>query len=290
MAVSRGLRRSGTPRGPYRRRVDQRPAEVTSGTTGVDTVRAELRRLVRPPFDDLAVVVLNAALVCGGWFLLPPSVQDWLFARTGPMAFAVVLESWMLADTPATNMLANDPQPALAALDDRHALLGLLRAKAVALALVVAPACAVVAAAIGVHEGTPAAGLFEAALVLVLPFGTLALAPLLGIRWPYHPRPLTWRRRHLRPYRRTVRWLLLLVVPYGYVPSLLAALVVPPVLVVAAWTGQSDRLTTAEIAVASSVAAMVSLVVFVLGSRLAVHYTARRRATLGSYLADPDRG
>jgi len=222
--------------------------------------------------------------------LLPPGLQDWLFARTGPMAFAVVLESWMLADTPATNMLANDAATARGAIGDPGRLLTLLRAKAVALAVVVAPACAVVAVAIGAWTGRLAAGALEALLVLVLPVGALALAPLVGMRWPYHPRPLRWRRAHLRPYRRTVRWLLLLVVPYAVVPAVLAALYLPPVLVVAAWTGRSGRLTTAEIAIAGAAAALGSFAVFVLGSRWAVRYAGRRGVALTSYLADPDRG
>jgi len=62
------------------------------------------------------------------------------------------------------------------------------------------------------------------------------------------------------------------------------------VLVVAAWTGRSGRLTTAEIAIAGTVAALGSLAVFVLGSRWAVRYAGRRGVALTSYLADPDRG
>jgi hypothetical protein len=222
--------------------------------------------------------------------LLPPGVQDWLFARTGPMAFAVVLESWMLADTPATNMLANDAATARSAIGEPGRLLTLLRAKAFALAVVVAPACALVAVAIGAWTGRLPAGALEALLVLVLPVGALALAPLVGMRWPYHPRPLRWRRAHLRPYRRTVRWSVLLVVPYAVVPAALAALYLPPVLVVAAWTGRTGRLTTAEIAIAGAVAALGSLAVFVLGSRWAVRYAGHRGVALTSYLADPERG
>jgi hypothetical protein len=102
--------------------------------------------------------------------------------------------------------------------------------------------------------------------------------------------PLRWRRAHLRPYRRTVRWLVLLVVPYAVVPAVLAALFLPPLLVVAAWTGRSGRLTTAEIALAGAVAALGSLAVFALGSRWAVRYAGRRGDRLSSYLAEPERG
>src|SRR5438270_299877 len=76
------------------------------------------RRVFRPPFEVPAALVGNALLMAGAWFLLPPSVHEWLFSLHGPLAFPVVMASWMLGDTPSTNAAAHDTSQALTVLDD----------------------------------------------------------------------------------------------------------------------------------------------------------------------------
>jgi hypothetical protein len=260
-------------------------------TFGTD-LRAEFRRLFRSPYDDLLVVVGNAAIVCAGWFLLPESARQWLFTLTGPMAFAVVLETWMLADTPSTNMLGNDPEAALAVLPDRPRLTRFLRVKSVALACLVGPPCAVVAAAIAVREGRDTAGALLACVLLVVPFGVPVVAAWFGTVLPYHPRSLRWRLERRRPYRRTVRWLLLVVAPYAVVPVVLLAFITPAVLLGLAvgrreQDGSLDRLA---VATAAAAALLITATAIALAPRVAGWLAARRRRTLTDYLADPDRG
>src|SRR3954454_13947392 len=122
------------------------------GSFGAD-LRVEFRRVLRAPRDDVNSVAVNAALVTGLWFLLPPASKDWLFVLTGPAAFAVVLETWMLADVPATNMVGKDVGTMVPALADAPRLQQLLRAKSVALSLLVGIPCAVVSIVMGLAAG-----------------------------------------------------------------------------------------------------------------------------------------
>src|SRR4051794_25460675 len=84
------------------------------GTLGLRTaVRAERARMQAHPQDELLTIGINALLVCLAWFLLPTETKNSVFPLHGPLAFPLVLVAWMLADTPATNVLAKDPEPAL---------------------------------------------------------------------------------------------------------------------------------------------------------------------------------
>ena len=153
-------------------------------------LRAERRRAFRSPWDDLTAVAFNAVLVFALWFLLPQPAKDWLFTLQGPAAFAVVLETWMLADVPATNMLGKDVATMVPALDDPARLQQLLRAKSIVLALLVGIPSAIVAILIGFHDGSASRGLLVACVLLTLPFGAASIAAWLGIVVPYRPLPL----------------------------------------------------------------------------------------------------
>jgi hypothetical protein len=70
----------------------------------------EYRRVVRPPWEIPTALVTNGALMVAAWFLLPPRAHAFLFSLNGPLAFPVILASWMLADTPATNVMGSSPR------------------------------------------------------------------------------------------------------------------------------------------------------------------------------------
>jgi hypothetical protein len=76
----------------------------------------EYRRVLRPPWEIPTALVTNGALMVAAWFLLPPRAHAFLFSLNGPLAFPVILASWMLADTPATNAMGSNPALALAVL------------------------------------------------------------------------------------------------------------------------------------------------------------------------------
>src|SRR4051812_23639331 len=183
-------------------------------------VGAEFRRLFTSPRDEVMTVIGNGAAVCVVWLILPTDIRESMFALPGQLALAVVLASWMLGDTPATNMLAKDRATTVGLLDDRVRLLQLLQAKAAALACLVGPVCAAAAVAIGAYNQKYAVGAALAWTLLVVPLGTAAMAAWLGIVWPYHPQSLAWRWSNRRPTRRPLRWLSLVVAPYFFVPAL----------------------------------------------------------------------
>jgi len=271
--------------------MDSAMVDVGAGGTA-PTLRADLshevRRLFRSPWDDLVAIGVNAVLVVVLWFLLPQAWKDWLFSLQGPVAFALVLESWMLADVPATNMIGKDVETMVPALADPLRLRRLLRAKSIALAVLVGIPCAIVSLVIGFYDEIPTRGLFVALVLLALPFGTATIAAWLGILFPYRPLPLRWRWEHRRPWRETVRWGALLTVPYVWVPLVSGVLLVPAILVGLAVGRDEDGLMTGAATVAATaVACALSVVAFPIGLRVSVRLAATRRDRIRARLADP---
>jgi hypothetical protein len=88
-------------------------------------VANEYRRVVKPPWEIPTVLVTNGASMIAAWFLLPPRAHNFLFSLNGPLALPIILASWMLADTPATNAMGSNPTLALSVLGDQAALVAL---------------------------------------------------------------------------------------------------------------------------------------------------------------------
>jgi hypothetical protein len=248
----------------------------------------ELRRILRSPWDDLVAVGINAVLVVVLWLLLPQAWKDWLFSLQGPVAFAVVLESWMLADVPTTNMIGKDIEAMVPALADPRRLRRLLRAKSVVLALIVGIPCAIVSLVIGFYDDIPTRGLFVALVLLALPFGTSTIAAWLGMVAPYRPLPMRWRWEHRRPWRQTLRWVALLTVPYVWVPFVSCVLLLPAI-VVGILVGRTEEglMTGAATVAATAVACVLSAVAFPIGLRVSGRLAASRRDRIRALLAEP---
>ena len=255
-------------------------------------LRRELRRLVTPPREDLSVLAFNAVLVAGCWFLLPLDARNWLFERHGPMAFAFVLQSWMLADTPTTNVLGNDVAAALRALPDQGRLRRLFRVKAASLAAVVGVISALTSVVIAVLQGRYATGVVTAVFLVALSFGTAAVSQWLGIFLPYHRHRVRWRWEHRRPWRTTARWMTLVVLPYSVVPLVSAALALPITLVAlaAGKPAAHNPLTRPSLLIGALFACLVAVLAYPVGSRMGAWMAARRAPRLQAYLSDPDRG
>jgi hypothetical protein len=251
-------------------------------------LRAEFGRAFRAPRDDLIAVALNAALVTGLWFLLPQAVKDWLFVPQGPAAFAIVLEIWMLADVPATNMIGKDVDTMVPALDDPGRLQQLLRAKSITLALLVGIPSAVVSILIGIYDGSFLRGFLLACVLLALPFGASSIAAWLGIVIPYRPLPLRWRWAHRKPWRGTIRWASLVIIPFVLVPIVSCLLLVPAILVGLAIGRDDDgRMSTAATVTATVIACALSAIAFVIGPRVSAYLAKRRSERVRPLLADP---
>lgn len=258
-------------------------------TFGAD-LRDEFRRLARAPRDDVSILAFNALMAVACWFLLPVAARDWLFDRHGQLALAFVLQSWMLADTPSTNVLGNDVPSALAALPDHGRLRRLLRVKTTALALLVGVISAIAALVLGAEAHRFAAGTAAAALLLVLPFGTAAVAQWLGILLPYQRHTVGWRWSHRRPWWRSVRWALLVVTPYTVVPTISGVVIGAGALVPAGARVRSHHVTRPSLLIGAVVICLVAALVYLLASRAGAWMAVRRARSLQAYLSNPESG
>ncbi len=270
-----------------------RGTELRLPETVRQAVREEWARVFHLPFDVLITVAVNAALMSSLWFFLPPSLRDAMFTLHGSLAFAFVLSSWMYSDVPATNLLGPDALRVLAALDRPDVLRRILVAKNVVLWTLVAPVCVTISLVDAATAQDPLVGLYSAVAIAVIPAGVLALSSWLGIRFPYHPMPVRVRLRHRAAWRTMlVRWGILVLTPYGLVPALTAALLVPSALI---WgftssSGLSGRLPDRDLGLGIGVACAVAVAATILGHRGSLRLIARRRDALAAYLADPLRG
>ena len=165
------------------------------------TVVNEYRRVVRPPWEIPTVLVTNGALMVAAWFLLPPRAHEFMFSLNGPLAFPVILASWMLADTPATNVMGSNPALALSVLEDQAAYWRWLAARCIVIGSLIGVACAAGVMYVGVGHYPWSEIVWACALVALLPVGVLPVAAWLGIVFPYHPRSLRWRWQHRRAWR-----------------------------------------------------------------------------------------
>ncbi len=254
-------------------------------------VTAELRRSFRPPADIPVILAANGLAMCAGWFFLPDGIRDWFFSVHGALAFPIVLESWMLADVPASNPLGGDAKGALAALSNRQSLQRFLHVKTLALWVMAAPLCTVLAIAIGTSQHHPLATLAVCAVILAMPFGVLGISAWVGIFWPYHPRSMRWRwaqRRH--SLRGLIRWVVLVVTPYNVVPLVVGGLLAPAILLTRHGARANGALVGRGFSIGALIGCAMAAVAFVVGPAVGVRIAERRHARLVAYLSDPERG
>src|SRR4051812_42238796 len=139
-------------------------------------VRSEYRRVARPPWEIPTALVANAALMVAAWFLLPPRLHSFMFSLNGPLAFPIILASWMLADTPATNVMGSDSALALSVLKDQAAYWRWLAARCIVIGSIVGLASAVGVLYVGLGQYPWTAIVWACALVAFLPVGVLPVA------------------------------------------------------------------------------------------------------------------
>ena len=256
-------------------------------------VRLEFVRALHAPYVVPSVVVVNGLLMAGLWWWAPGAWKSSLFSLHGPLAFALVLGGWMIADVPATNLLGPDPRRTSAALDDPVMFRRLLYAKNLVLWTFVAPVCSIVAVIIGTSNHDYVAMAITIIAITVMPFGVLGISAWVGIRFPYHPIPLRERWAHRRSWGRMwVRWLVLVVTPYGLVPALAFAFITPTLLLwgISAQNGLTGRLSDGEYALGVLIACGLSLIGAVFGQRAGARWAFRRNKKLSTYLGDPSLG
>jgi len=256
-------------------------------------LRAEFRRALRPPYEAPSVVLGNGLLVTACWTLLPSSVVDAIFTLHGPLAFAMVLASWMYSDVPATNVLGGDARRTAAALPDPVTLRRLFYAKNLTLWVLITPLCTVAAIVIGIHVHRLTTTLLTVVWIALVPLGALGTSAWLGIWLPYHPLPVRYRWANRRRWWPLLgRWLLLLLAPYVLVPLLTAVLTLPSLLLwsAVAPSGSAKQLTDAEFGWGLILAAVIAVPAWIAGHHGGSRLAYRRRSRLADYLAHPDCG
>ncbi len=239
------------------------------------------------------VVAVNGVLMTALWFLLPTHFKNAMFSLHGTLAFAMVLAAWMISDVPATNLLGPDAARILAAIDDPVMFRRLMYAKNLVLWTLIAPLCTVIAIAIGLNAHDNVAMAFAILAIVVMPFGTLGVSALVGIRFPYHPIALTERWAGRRSWRHMLlRWGILVLTPYALVPALATAFLFPSLALWSAFAkhGLDARLSDAEYAWGILVACAVSVLGAIGGHSLGGRWARRRKEELTAYLADPSLG
>jgi hypothetical protein len=258
-----------------------------------EAVRAEVARVLRPPYETLLTVSVNAALMSSAWFFLPPKLVDQLFELHGSLAFAFVLSSWMYSDVPATNVLAPDAVRVLAAIDQPPVLRRILAAKSIVLWCVVAPICLVIAFIDGYGASDRLVDVYSAVAIGVIPYGVLAVSGWVGILFPYHPVPIRYRWRQRAAWRTMLlRWGILVLVPYAIVPALTAVFLAPSLLIwgLTSKSGLSGKLPDNDLGLGIALACAIAVAAAYFGRRCSLWLIARRRDRLVAYLRDPLRG
>ncbi len=259
----------------------------------LQALRIEFGRALHAPYVLPSVVVVNGLLMTGLWLWAPGSWKNSLFSLHGPLAFALVLGGWMIADVPATNLLGGDPRRMRAAITDPAMFRRLLYAKNVVLWAFVAPLCSVVALIIGISNHDYLAMVITIIAITVMPFGVLGISAWVGIRFPYHPIAMRERWAHRRSWwPMWGRWLVLVVTPYGLVPALAFVFITPTLLLwgISAQNGLTGRLSDSEYALGVLMACGLSLIGTVLGHRVGARWAVHRKQRLSAYLGDPCLG
>jgi len=256
-------------------------------------VHIEFTRLRASPTEVLTCFAGNGALFSILWFFAPVTIYDLFFTVHGIAVYPIVLGVWMIADVPATNQLAVDPVPMIAALDNPATVTRLLRARQIVLWSIVTPTVLTTAIAVGFLTGVWSSLVIATVWVIIVPLSSMAYGCMVGVIWPYHPIPL--RQRFSSPIDRRhmwLRWAALVVAPYAVIPVLTLASLAPITIV---WKlfhspdldGPIHLLvSTIEFAVALPVAALV----FWSGTRLAGRLAVSRGTKLRSYLGDQNQG
>ena len=241
--------------------------------------REQLREALRPPFEDLTIILINAGLLLAGWFLLSPAI---VFRFTTLIFLPAAIASWAFADVPATNLLGSDPQRALPLLGNPAGLKRLFASKNLVLWVLISPVCLVLALILASTQDQWKLGIAVGIAVLFMPFAYLGLCSLVAPMLPFHSRKLAWRRQHRETWRR---WGVALVIPY-VLTTPAALLTVAPVVLIYALIGTTDD----HILIGALLITPWSLALWRIFLNLMTKLVAKRETYLREFLAEPDRG
>lgn len=223
---------------------------------------ADLRWTFRPPWTWLAGVGANLVLAALWWVVVPLVHHrhgDW------GVIIGTYLASFVLADVTSTNVLGADHERVAGALERGVSLRRLLLVKNLTLMLVVAVPLLVTSAALSLDQRSVAALAVALPLVLFPVLTWLGVGNLLSVALPEPALPLRRRWEQRRQWRTTVRWLLVLGLPYALSLAVDPLRVVPDQTV--RWLRGAEH--AGDLATGAAVVG-VGLVFYVVGTLLAL--------------------
>lgn len=246
----------------------------------ISQVVAELRTMFRPPFEVVASVLVNVAVVCGIWFFVNPSI---VLRHTALVFLPIAIGSWALSDVPATNLIGGKAGHTRDRLHDARLIRRLMTVQNLCLWVIISPACMLLALALLPAGGEATVSLAVAIAVLVLPFPYMGLAAIVAPLLPFHPMPIRQR------FRRRDTWLrygLAILLAYFLLTGPAALLALGPAMIIVALVGQEPQ----HFALAALLMIPWCLLLWRVGLHIAARIAIRRREWLTEFLADPSRG
>ena len=232
----------------------------------------------------------NGALMVAAWFLLPPRAHAFLFSLTGPLDVPGDLGLLDARRYPSTNVMGSSPTLALSVLRDQSAYWRWLAARCIVIGSLIGVACAagVMYVALGHYPWSEI--VWASAPVAFLPIGVLPVAAWLGIVFPYHPRSLRWRWQHRRTWHTHLRWVVLALAPFFYVPLIGLAILSPGVQLARSIKLPGQRLMPAQFGISAAVVCATAVVAAAIGLWVARRLLAWRTTRLTAYLASTEKG
>ena len=257
-------------------------------------VADEVRRVISPPYEVPLVMVFNAALVILAWELLPRNANELIFRYQDRHALPAALAVWMVATVASTNLIGPDVQRMLWALDRPSAMGRMLRAKGFVVWLLLVPVVGAVDLSYGFKEGDAMVAILRTGMLVCVPLAAVGFGSWIGVLLPYKPIALRERLTDLkaRP-KRTLRWLLCLLLPYVVMPVIGWLLLVPVIefgLRTKSGRLQAQRIDHYGTVFAAFLAIASGLGFILLATRVAVARIAKHPARIAALLNDPERG
>ena len=163
-------------------------------------------------------------------------------------------------------------------------------AKHIVLWMITTPMTVIAALIVGIVTGDWITMVIAIVWVAAAPLCSVGIACWVGVRWPYHELPLAIRWRERARWRPILlRWGILVILPYGLVPTLAVIGLAPSAIagLIARTLGVRGSAYDSVLLSGLIVAIPMTIWIWHRATRYAARSTVRRAAVLRAYLEDP---